>query len=302
MGRALSGLLGNDALKKDLSLALAAGRLAHSVLLCGEQGMGAGFAARCLAADFLYPQGGAAAAAVLEGRSPEVLTLAGEGASGFIKIDAVRAVRRAIYDTSLSAAGRVVLVYGAEKLNAASANAMLKVIEEPPENVLFVFTAVSEAAVLPTIRSRCSVYTLAPLAVPECAAALERLGAKPQQARRLAEIFDGRLGEAKACLADEKRSDALALAERIVLACEKKDAYAALCLLAQDEKDRAGAKALLRLVRYVCAGALAKRAGGTVSAPRAARCAACAGEAMRLLDANANPKLVLTQLGAQLAR
>jgi len=205
LGRALSGLLGNDALKKDLSLALAAGRLAHSVLLCGEQGMGAGFAARCLAADFLYPQGGAAAAAVLEGRSPEVLTLAGEGASGFIKIDAVRAVRRAIYDTSLSAAGRVVLVYGAEKLNAASANAMLKVIEEPPENVLFVFTAVSEAAVLPTIRSRCSVYTLAPLAVPECAAALERLGAKPQQARRLAEIFDGRLGEAKACLADEKR-------------------------------------------------------------------------------------------------
>ena len=64
--------------------------------------MGAGFAARCLAADFLYPQGGAAAAAVLEGRSPEVLTLAGEGASGFIKIDAVRAVRRP-YTIPLSA-------------------------------------------------------------------------------------------------------------------------------------------------------------------------------------------------------
>ena len=150
LGRALGGLLGNDALKRDLSAALRAGRLAHSVLLCGEQGMGAGFAARCLAADFLYPEGGAPAAAVLEGRSPEVLALEGEGASGLIKIDAVRAVRRAVYDTALSAAGRAVLVYGAEKLNAASANAMLKVIEEPPENVLFVFTAVSEAAVLPT--------------------------------------------------------------------------------------------------------------------------------------------------------
>ena len=231
-----------------------------------------------------------------------MLALEGEGASGLIKIDAVRAVRRAVYDTALSAAGRAVLVYGAEKLNAASANAMLKVIEEPPENVLFVFTAVSEAAVLPTIRSRCSVYTLAPLAVPECAAALERLGAKPQQARRLAEVFGGRLGEAKACLADERRAEALARAERIVLACEKRDAYAALCLLAQDEKDRAGAKAALHLVRYVCAAALAKRAGGTVSPQRAAHCAACAGEAIRLLDANANPKLVLTQLGAQLAR
>ena len=39
-GRALGGLLGNDALKKDLSAALKARRLAHSVLLCGEQGMG----------------------------------------------------------------------------------------------------------------------------------------------------------------------------------------------------------------------------------------------------------------------
>ena len=44
LGRALGGLLGNDALKRDLSAALRAGRLAHSVLLCGEQGMGAGFA------------------------------------------------------------------------------------------------------------------------------------------------------------------------------------------------------------------------------------------------------------------
>lgn len=260
--------------------------------------MGAGFAARCLAADFLFPDGGAAAQAVLEGKSPEVLTLEGEGASGLIKIDAVRAVRRAVYDTALSAAGRVVIVYGAEKLNAASANALLKVIEEPPEHVLFVFTAVSEAAVLATIRSRCSIYTLSPLSAAECAAALEGRGAKPQQARRLAEVFGGRLGEAWACLQDEKQADLLARAERLAAACEKRDAYAVLCLLAQEEKDRLQAKALLRLFRYVCAAALAD--GTIISPARAARCARHAGKAMRLLDANGNPKLVLTQLGAKM--
>ncbi len=260
--------------------------------------MGAGFAARCLAADFLFPEGGAPAQAVLDGKSPEVLVLEGDGASGLIKIDAVRAVRRAVYDTALSAAGRVVLVYGAEKLNAASANALLKVIEEPPEHVLFIFTATSEAAVLATIRSRCSIYTLSPLSATECAAALEKMGAKPQQARRLAEVFGGRFGEAKACLQDEKNADLLARAERLAVACEKKDTYAALCLLAQEEKDRAQAKALLRLFRYVCAAALA--GGHAISPACAARCAGYAGEAMRLLEANANPKLVLTQLGARM--
>ena len=54
----LDRLAGNAELKQDLQAALRAGRLSHSVLLCGEAGCGAGFAARCLAADRLYPQGG----------------------------------------------------------------------------------------------------------------------------------------------------------------------------------------------------------------------------------------------------
>ena len=76
---ALDSLLGNETLKESLSAALAAGRLSHSILLCGEAGTGAGFAARCLAADSLYPNGGASAAQVLAGQSPEYLLLAGGG-------------------------------------------------------------------------------------------------------------------------------------------------------------------------------------------------------------------------------
>ena len=72
---ALDSLLGNETLKESLSAALAAGRLSHSILLCGEAGTGAGFAARCLAADYLYPNGGASAAQVLAGQSPEYLLL-----------------------------------------------------------------------------------------------------------------------------------------------------------------------------------------------------------------------------------
>ena len=53
----LERLAGNAALKSELGTALRTGRLPHAILLVGEPGCGAGFAARCLAADYLYPQG-----------------------------------------------------------------------------------------------------------------------------------------------------------------------------------------------------------------------------------------------------
>ena len=178
----LERLAGNDALKAELGTALRGGRLPHAVLLVGEPGCGAGFAARCLAADYLYPAGGPHAEAVLKKEDTECLVLQGEGASGQIPVKKVREAREAIQRSALStdAAGRVLFIYGAQNLNGSSANAMLKIIEEPPEGVLFLLTATSAATVLPTIRSRCAAYTIAPVPAADCAARLkaERLPAK----------------------------------------------------------------------------------------------------------------------------
>ena len=127
--------------------------------------------------DYLYPQGGPHAEAVLQGEDTECLTLRGEGASGQIPVKRVREMREAIQHSALStdAAGRVLFIYGAQDLNGSSANAMLKIIEEPPAGVLFLLTASSAAGVLPTIRSRCAAYTVAPVPrpprVPPCCAA-----------------------------------------------------------------------------------------------------------------------------------
>ena len=131
----LERLAGNDALKAELGTALRGGRLPHAVLLVGEPGCGAGFAARCLAADYLYPAGGPHAEAVLKKEDTECLVLQGEGASGQIPVKKVREAREAIQRSALStdAAGRVLFIYGAQNLNGSSANAMLKIIEEPPE-------------------------------------------------------------------------------------------------------------------------------------------------------------------------
>lgn len=71
---------------------------------------------------------------------------------------------------------RVVIVDGAEFLNDEAANALLKVVEEPPHGALFVFLAEEVAAVLPTIASRASRLNVTPLDDARLARTLARLG------------------------------------------------------------------------------------------------------------------------------
>ena len=162
----LDRMEGNAELKSSVQLMLAARRLTHSVLLVGEKGLGAGFAARCIAADYLYPAGGAPAEALLRGECcravakagkrdsgqvetgivREAISVTGMGAGGRYLVGQVTAMRSEIFNTSLSAEGRAVLLYHVEKMNEESANALLKVMEEPPEGVLFLLTADSLAS------------------------------------------------------------------------------------------------------------------------------------------------------------
>jgi DNA polymerase III subunit delta' len=58
-----------------------------------------------------------------------------------------------------------------DELNRSSANALLKVLEEPPQRALLLLVSHSAARVLPTLRSRCRIVTLRPLAQPDVAAA-----------------------------------------------------------------------------------------------------------------------------------
>ena len=170
----LDRMEGNAELKTSVQQMLATRRLTHSVLLVGEAGLGTGFAARCIAADYLYPAGGAAAEALLRGECcravakagkrdsgtvetgivREAISVSGMGSGGKYLVGQVTAMRSEIFNTSLSAEGRAVLLYHVERMNEESANALLKVMEEPPEGVLFLLTADSLASVLPTTRSR----------------------------------------------------------------------------------------------------------------------------------------------------
>lgn len=79
-----------------------------------------------------------------------------------IKIEAVRAIGKLVEVTSHRAGMRVVLLTPAEALNPPAANALLKMLEEPPLRTLFLLTSDRIDDVLPTIRSRCVLVRVAP--------------------------------------------------------------------------------------------------------------------------------------------
>ena len=299
----LERLAGNDALKAELGTALRGGRLPHAVLLVGEPGCGAGFAARCLAADYLYPAGGPHAEAVLKKEDTECLVLQGEGASGQIPVKKVREAREAIQRSALStdAAGRVLFIYGAQNLNGSSANAMLKIIEEPPEGVLFLLTADSLASVLPTIRSRCVSFAVAPVSPEQCARYCVAQGVDKKTAALYSELFDGHIGTVLAAARDEARTAQVEKALQLAKAAAAHDSYAAAVLLAAFEKDKAGAAALLADFRAVAAAGLRGSPHAPVQGADAQRALRLAEAAIQRLGAQVNPKIVLSVFAAKLA-
>ena len=77
-----------------------------------------------------------------------------------IRVDAMRDTIEFAQRTSARGRGKVVLVFPAEDMNAITANALLKTLEEPPGDVRFILASESAHQLLPTIRSRCMCHTM----------------------------------------------------------------------------------------------------------------------------------------------
>lgn len=77
-----------------------------------------------------------------------------------ITIDAVRDVFASAYLSTHRGSQRVILIEAAQALTLAAANALLKILEEPPASLLFILVAESAQRLLPTLRSRCRLFAM----------------------------------------------------------------------------------------------------------------------------------------------
>jgi len=120
-----------------------------------------------------------------------------------IGIDAVKEVIRRVSLNPYEGSCSVVIVDGAESMSDDAANALLKTLEEPPPQVMFLLLTTDEGAVLPTIRSRCQSMGLNPLSKEMMVEQLvTRRQATAEQAEQLFRLSRGCLGWAISALED----------------------------------------------------------------------------------------------------
>ena len=166
----------------------------HAWLLVGKQGIGKTAFALHFAQALLCeknsmthePCGQCASCHLfLQGNHPDFYTLSPEATEAEssntrrlpqIKIDAIRAILEPLNQSSVRNGRRVVLINPAQNMNIQAANALLKILEEPPKSVIFILVVHNKDQVLPTIKSRCRLFVLSAPTHEEAIHYLNNLG------------------------------------------------------------------------------------------------------------------------------
>jgi DNA polymerase III subunit delta' len=214
-------LVGHDTAEKTMLAAQQSGRLHHAWLMTGPRGIGKATLAWRFARFLLCGETGGG----LFGDAPEGLDVASDAPGrslidarshpdlfhlrrtlnpdtgrmrAEIAVDDVRGLGAFMHMTPAMGKHRIAIVDAADEMNRNSANAVLKILEEPPPNAVLLIVAHAPGRLLPTIRSRCRRLALKPLGTETVMQLLGDYAPNTAQEERaaLANLAEGSIGRA----------------------------------------------------------------------------------------------------------
>ncbi|WP_237151584.1 DNA polymerase III subunit delta' [Oryzibacter oryziterrae] len=224
--REQTALIGHAAAAEELHEVYRSGRMHHAVLLTGPKGIGKAtlafrFARYVLSHPdpFKAPEAGAGLlpasprvqAQVATGAHPNLLHLKrpyddkAKKVKTQLTVDEVRRTVSFFGNAAGMDGHRIAIVDAADDMNASAANALLKMLEEPPKRSLFLVLSHAPGRLLPTIRSRCRRVNLEPLSPDQLDEALETLDIDVNEADKpaLTALAEGSVRRAIECIERE---------------------------------------------------------------------------------------------------
>ena len=175
MAETFDGVRGNAATIRLLDNALLTGRVAHAFIFFGSPGVGKRTVARLFGAALVAGGDGGTEDRARRGLHPDLTEVRPEG--NFTTIDQVRGILRLAASRPFEGARRV-FILEADTLRVEAANALLKTLEEPEGDAVFVLLATSREGVLPTILSRAQAVRFNPVPTAEVEDFLRERGAE----------------------------------------------------------------------------------------------------------------------------
>ena len=312
------GFYGNEALRQRLSASFAAGKVSHCTLIAGPAGSGKRTLAAILAAAMQCTGGGdvpchacTACRKVFSNQHPDVITV-DDPDKKTVSVETVRAARADAFIRPNEGRRKIYIIPRAQDLGPAAQNALLKLLEEPPQYAAFLLLATNPGALLPTIRSRAVQLNLS--AVPQ-AQAMDYLRARfpDRDDATLRAAYDasgGFLGQAAEHLTGSVWREETA---RFAACYASGDRLGLLRVLLPLEKaKRPELAAVLLEWRRLLTQALAASSGAPAASPEAAALCAkrtgaqllaaaqCVRRGTELLDANVNTGAITSWLSAKL--
>lgn len=237
-------LVGCERLKDSLLALISSNRMPHAIIIEGEDGTGKHTLARFIAKAFVCRNDNSPCDSCRDchladvGTHPDIEWIAPEEKKKSVSVEKIRTLKALSYTASHTSDGRVFIIDKADTMNAASANSLLKVLEEPPSKLLFILLCESSGKLLETVVSRCTVFSLFPVSEEVGVNYLVKEGVLEDQARMVLALEHGNLGKALAILKGNKKNPAAALAEDYLENILSGNAYGALLCTVKMEKDR----------------------------------------------------------------
>ena len=284
------GLLGNERLRENLSRSVRSDRIAHFYVISGPAGSGKHTLARLLAAAILCKGqekpclSCPACRKVLSGAHPDFITV-DDPEKKIVPVDLIRQARADMFVRPNEADRKIYLFPRGHNMEPPSQNALLKVLEEPPEYGVFLLLTENAEKLLPTVRSRATELSLQPLPEQVLTAQLQKQfpQASPEELSAAMMRSGGYLGQAVQLLSD---GNLLApQTEEFAKAFAAKDTLALALLLASMERwKRDQLIPMLQQWEALLQDALVCRSGISAPSPTA-RLLATQRSSMELMDA-----------------
>lgn len=300
-------LVGNGRLKEAVSALVSSGRLPHAIIIEGDTGNGkrtlAKYLAKIAVCDSAEAPCGVCRSCHLAdaGTHPDIETVAPEDKKKNITVEQIRNLRTTAYHSAHTASRRAFIIEQADTMNSSSQNSLLKVLEEPPSDVLFILIASSARNLLDTVVSRCMVLSVYPPSFEEAKDHLARkFGYDPDEVAILLKEEKNNIGKVLSRLLNQQDSIGRAAAHDYFEAIKKGSSLSALLSVVALEKDRLEAALFTEELSEIISQQIKKSLGLTEMARGYVAMQDLLSELRSYLDTNINLTLFFTALTSKL--